>query len=93
MAIRSVTYYQAFCDCCGVDADYGDYAAWSARHDAVEFVSDDWWCPGRFVTDPIYCLDCWAWAEDTPGYDPANHQPDDQVRKHPNGCKETHDDA
>lgn len=58
MSIREVTYYVAFCDCCKVDYDYGDYTAWSDRSGAIEMADLD------EINGLDYCEDCWEWSED-----------------------------
>src|SRR5699024_3955140 len=87
MAIKSITMYAALCDCCGGQADYGDFAAWADASHAIDMATDnEGWAE---INNDLFCADCHAWAEDMPNYDPNTQEPDDEVRTHPNGCKET----
>lgn len=78
--IKEVTYYQAACDCCGADADYGDYSAWADAGDAVSYADPEF----QKVGEDLLCESCWCWPEDLPDYpgDEAWQGGDDPVRKH-----------
>jgi len=80
MPIIELTYYKLACDCCGEEADYGDYSAWSDPGDAVT-QADPYF---QQVGDDHLCDACWCWPEDLPDYpgDDAWTGTDDPVRKH-----------
>ena len=71
MALMAASYWWVKCDQCGVDCDYGDYAAWKDAEHAVEIARDahDWQVFGdaHYCPDCQRCRTCGAPAGDSPG--------------------------
>lgn len=77
--IKEVTYYRVECDCCGAEADYGEYSAWGDRGNAVTYAEGF-----ETIGDEHLCGACWCWPEDLPDYpgDDKWEGSDDAVRRH-----------
>lgn len=80
MSFKEVQMWTVVCDCCGEEADYGDYSAWADQGCALETAEGF-----AVVGDEHLCGACWCWPEDLPDYpgDEAWEGSDDEVRRHP----------
>jgi hypothetical protein len=88
MTIKSAPYFWAICDCCGARAEYGDYAAWADEDQARDYSEAGF----EHIGNEDLCGACWAWPEDTDGYDEATWEgTDDPVRRHPVHTNGSHD--